>query len=107
MLASELNKYIEIWADTDGIDESGAPIKTFSKLKGTYASVKVLRGGKSYDEYKENATWLVEFGMRWDSRIDTSVKLKYNDEFYQIENIEVLGRNAGLLITGKVFKKDE
>ena len=107
MLASELNRYIEIWDDTNSIDDVGAPIKTFEKVKSTYASVRQTGGGTSYDEYKETVTWITDFYMRWDSRVKYGCQIKYNDEFYIIENIEVLGRNEGLKISTQLFKTDE
>lgn len=107
MLTQKYNTKIEFWTDIDSVDEVGAPIKTFAKFKEDYAFKKQIGGNSKYDEIGIIPEWQMAFTIRWDSHIKYGIKIKYNDEFYNIENIEVIGRNIELKITAAVYKSDD
>ena len=105
MLASNLNRYISLHDDSETVDSAGGSVKNYTEIKKTYASVKQIGGTSKYKDIGEISDWMVEFIIRYDSRVNYGTRIVYNNENYKIHNLELIGRNEGWKITAIVFKE--
>ena len=106
MRPSILNKQITFEKEVTTKNAVGTPTESYSFLKQSYADVRVLNGGTEYTTESSIPFTRVEFTIRWDSDINYKCRILYDNQYYEINHIETLGRNHWLKIRSVVWEND-
>lgn len=94
MQSAALNRYIKIEQETTTKNAVGTPVETYSLLKFTWATIKYTSGGTEFNEGAQPFTD-TEFSVRYDSLIDYKCRILFDNEYYKILHIELIGRKDG------------
>lgn len=95
MLSAKFDRNIRIESKTKSTNSVGVPTYTYSFLKSKRASVDYGGGRMSVGEYAQRVQTDITFTIRFDSDVDYSCRIIFNNSIYRIEHIEVIGRNEG------------
>ncbi len=77
--------------------------KLTSFLKYKWSGVQYLGGRTGADQYGENAQNDAIFTIRYDEDINYKCRIYYNDQYYKITHIELIGRNEGYRLRTIMF----
>ena len=106
MYTSMLNKSVIIEKSTETTNAVGTPVENFSFLKESYAGMTLRDGNTAYTDTGELAFNNVEFLLRYDSRINYSCRLKYENQYYKIKHIQVVGRKDWMQVRAIVWEEE-
>lgn len=82
-------------------NETTGPIinfESYTDYKTLWAEARFLRGRNYYADRATNVKTEVEFIIRYTKDIDKSMRIKYNEQYYNIEGIVPLENNKMYLI---------
>ena len=102
-----LKDLITIEKEVTTTNAVGTPTESYEKIKDTRAFVKVVSGSTEYSEYGALPFTKTEFTIRYDKNINYKCRINYNDQYYSIAHIEMLGRKHYLLIRSGVWEGPE
>lgn len=105
MDANALNTQIEIWKYVTADNEGGTPIENFLYLKDRFAYMSVKGGSTTETNLGKLPYTNVEFTIRYEPELDYQCQIKYNEKFYEIEHIEIIGRKAWMKIQTSVYNE--
>jgi len=92
--ANQLDKNILIEKETTTTNTVGTPTEGYATLKETKAYFRVLTGNSEYGDEGTLPYTRVEFVMRYDSRINYKCRILYDSQYYEINHLETIDRNA-------------
>lgn len=97
--AGDLRHKIEIHQQVAGTDESGAVV-TYEKWIETFASIKTTRASDFIKAGQDTAQLYLTITIRWQSGIDSSMRVKSRNGTYTIQAIENIDEmNTWLVLT--------
>jgi len=102
-----LNKNIIIEKETTSVNEVGTPVETYSFLKESYAGMTLRSGTTQYTGDGALPYNNIEFLLRYDHRITYKCRFKYDDQYYKIKHIHVVGREDWMQIQCIVWEADD
>lgn len=100
MRSEKLDRRIVIQSFSSSRDSYGQPVRTWSTFATVWAGVKLNVGKEifaSKDKVKER---VVDFKIRYRTDITNEMRILYNSNYYEIEDVVELGREDGLIIRG-------
>ncbi len=108
MLAHLLNKRILFEKNNNNSKNSfGTPDKTWISYGYTFATIKYTGGDTEFnDEFGVLAYTNTEFTIRYNPIIDYNFRIKYNNQYYRILHIEIIGNNEGLRLRTIKFEDE-
>lgn len=91
---------------TTGHDDFGEQTDTWETFKsGIWASVEPLLGTELFTALTANSKVEVKFNMRYITEIDNTMRIKYNNDIYEILSVvNVKGLNRELLCYCRMVK---
>lgn len=107
MLISELNRWITIEKATRSKSATiGNPKDTYTTLYSTWAGVSYGAGSFNKDNVGSNVRVDAAFTIRYDSMVNYKCRILYNDQYYDIDHIEIIGRREGMRIKTILFTEE-
>jgi head-tail adaptor len=107
MLSAKFDRNIEIYKVQNRINVIGSQISDYVFLKFKKAGVTYMGGNTNKDSLGQRSVSATNFTIRYDKEVDYNCRIKYNDSFYSIEHIEIVGRNEAQVIKTELFTIDE
>lgn len=102
MRAGELDRLITIRQNMPVTDSFGEPIESWTTLAIVWAGVKPTQETEKFIFEQEAAFEIMDFKVRYESRFrDYKLSIVWDGKTFDIIRIKELGRNEGLIITGK------
>jgi len=98
MRAGLLKHTIEFWTKTNTRDEYSGFTEAYTKSFECKAQVKVSSGGETLISDQIFPVYTKDFVIRYRSGIVETMRVKYNDEFYNIVSIEELKFRRTLVV---------
>ena len=98
-ITAAFSKRITIEKSVNGSTTTGKPIKSFQKIKDTFANVYIAGGATQYNDQYDNVKTTVTFTIRYDSNVDYDCRIVYNSRNYNIQFIEDIDVKRYLKIT--------
>ncbi len=106
MFTSQLNKSIIVEKENTTINDVGTPIETYQFLKETYARISLQSGDTSFTEDGALPYTNEEFLLRYDDRINYKCRFQYENQYYMIKHIKVVGRKDWMKIKCIVWEDE-
>ena len=98
MIGGRLDRRIVIQSYSEVVGTDGFRSLTWSTFKSCWA-MKVHENGKEITDNNDRSTGrMVKFRTRYHPTVTNQMRIKWNSEWYKIEDIQELGRKDGLLI---------
>ena len=98
MLANKFDRKIGIERKVKSVNTVGTPTTTYEHYKTRWANVD-YRGGDTSDKGTHLRSYTdCTFTIRWDNYVDYDCRIMFNNSIYEIQHIEVIGRNEGMRI---------
>lgn len=85
---AELRHKIEIQTFKNTEDEYGNEVKGYIQFKFAYAKIMNLHGQELYSAQSVNSKATVKFLIRYTKDLDTNMRIKFQDKFYNITYID-------------------
>ncbi|MFW6015324.1 MAG: phage head closure protein [bacterium] len=105
MLSSKFNRKIKIEKKGESTNKVGTPTFDFLYFKTKWANVD-YRGGRTNEQtHYLQTTTDATFMIRYDKDVDYNCQIIYNDSIYQIDHIEIIGRNEGMAIKTVLYNE--
>ncbi len=101
MISGRLDRKITIQELTTTNDEYGEPVESWSDLATVWAEVKQQSAREMWESGKVSEVEMM-FRIRYRSGIDTTNRISYDGDTYDITGVREIGRRDGLEITGRV-----
>lgn len=101
MRVGDLDRRVIIYTKTREVDEYGEEVYTDVALATVWAKVTPGSGGEGIDGNKPTATQKVMFTIRYRTDVNESMKILFDDEYYNIQAIEKPDRKRRLEITAE------
>jgi len=107
MLAAELNRWITIEKATRAKDATiGHPKDTYATLYSTWAGVSYGAGSFNKDNAGSNVRVDAAFTIRYDEDVNYKCRILYEEQYYEFDHIEIIGRNEGMRIKTILFTEE-
>lgn len=90
--------YIEYWTPTRAADTFGQVKETFALHQKAFVAIEKYTGGDSVTGDKWQFTGNYEMTGHYVSTIDTTARVKMDGEFYNVVDIEPVGRKRWMKI---------
>lgn len=104
-LSSRLNKRITIQTLSTTTDSEGYRKETWSDYRTVWAYCKPHSANEYYKANAINSKASIKFNIRYFKGLDTSMRIKYKDKFYNILSIENVDEaNIEMWILGEVIE---
>ena len=98
MMRGRLDRRIVIQSLSENIGTDGFRSLTWSTFKSVWA-MKVHEDGKEITDNNDRSTGrMVKFRTGYHPTVTNKMRIKWNSEWYKIEDIKELGRQDGLMI---------
>jgi len=104
MYTSTLNKHIIIEKETTSKNALGTPTEEYAFLKEAYAGVWLKSGSTDYSGEGAIPYSYVEFIIRYDDRVNYKCRIEYENQYYKINHIYVVGRQDWMRIQAVVWE---
>ncbi len=98
LVAGELDQRLIFETKTENQDVFGYKALTWATHTTLWGSFVQKDGSERGDDNNRNTKRMVTFKTRYVSSITNEMRIKWNDEWYKIEDIKEIRRQAGLLI---------
>lgn len=98
MRSERLDRRIVIEQQSETIDGFGQRVKTWSTLTTCWASVKLNIGREAVASQNIVTERTVDFKIRYRTDLNLNMRIIYDSNYYNIEDINELGREDGLMI---------
>ena len=98
MRSEKLDRRIIIESFTDARDSYGQPIRTWSTFATVWAGVKLNIGKEIFATREKVKERIVDFKIRYRTDLNNEMRVIYNENYYEIEDIVELGREDGLIV---------
>ena len=86
---------------------AGTPIESYNFLKESYAGITLRSGDTSFTAEGALPFNNVEFLLRYDSRINYKCRFSYENQYYKIKHIQVMGRKDWMLVKAIVWENND
>lgn len=100
MRSENLDKRITIQEPVEVIDDYGQETRTWSTFATVWANVKLNIGKESFKTSEKVKERVVDFKFRWRTDLTNEMRIVYNSNYYEIEDVVELGREDGIIIRG-------
>ena len=100
MNSGKLDKRILIETPSEGRDDYGQEVRTWSTFASMWAGIKLNIGKESFETSEKVKERVVDFKIRWRTDLNNEMRILYNSNYYEIEDIVELGREDGLIVRG-------
>ena len=104
MPLGKLDRYITIQTFTTSPNSYGEEIKTWSTYLSCWAQRVEASGGEGVTFDQVVAKQTIDFRVRYDSGINEKMRILYDSDYYNIENIQEEKRRDYLML--KTYKVD-
>ena len=98
MMAGRLDRRIVIQTQSESIGTDGFRSLTWSTHLSCWAMKVHETGAEETDNNNRSTNRMVKFRTRYHPTVTNKMRIKWNSEWYKIEDIKELGRKDGLLI---------
>ena len=106
MLASLLNKQITIEKETTSTNRVGTPKETYVFYKEAWAQkVEKPAANTQYDAMGQVPFSSDDFIIRFDEDIDYKCRVIYNNNYFKIEGIDLIGRRHWMKLKCVVWER--
>jgi len=105
MISAVLNKKIIIEKSTITKDAIGSPVKTWTEYLETWAGVYTPYRNVEFND-REQLVYTTEFTIRYNNKtkyITNKYRVKYNDNYYKINQIVPLEDKIGIRLITTMF----
>lgn len=107
MLSAELNRWITIEKSVKSKEATiGSPKKTYATLYSTWAGVSYGAGSFNKDNAGSNVRVDAAFTIRYDQDVNYKCRILYENQYYEFDHIEIIGRNEGMRIKTILFVEE-
>jgi len=104
MNPGKLRHRVSILKKTTGTDPDGYPTEEWAAVATVWAEVKPIAGREYFTAAAVQAEHQVRFTMRYRKDVTSDMRLRYDDQDYEIKAILDLGaRRAWLQVMGEVI----
>jgi len=100
MRSEKLDRRLIIQEPAETRDDYGQEVLTWSTFATVWAGVKLNIGKESFQTNEKVKERIVDFKVRYRTDITSNMRLLYNSNYYEIEDVVELGREDGLIIRG-------
>lgn len=100
MRSEKLDRRIIIESFSEAADDYGQEIRTWSTFATCWAGVKLNIGKENFVSKEKVKERIVDFKIRWRTDLNNEMRILYESNYYEIEDIVELGREDGLIIRG-------
>ena len=100
MRSEQLDRRLIILEPAETRDDYGQEVLTWSTFATVWANVKLNIGKESFQTNEKVKERVVDFKVRYRTDIMANMRLLYNSNYYEIEDVVELGREDGLIIRG-------
>jgi SPP1 family predicted phage head-tail adaptor len=101
MRSGKLDRRITLQTLTISRDGYGATIETWTDLDTVWAEVVPLKGTEYFAAAQIVVEEQLKFRIRYRSDLTEKVRITYNGQTYDVQNITEIGRRQGLELLGK------
>jgi len=102
LTAGSLDKIITFQEKTETKNSAGIPTASWVDKFTTYANLYIKSYGSKTTDHSEKPTSLIEWKLRYREGINYNMRIIYDGNIYTIDDIEVMGRKAGIKISTSV-----
>lgn len=103
--AGELDRRIDLYVQSESQSTSGAPEEKFAFRDSVWAKYKPVKGQEQIQADQFSGDSWVTFIIRYRADIGVCDRVKFDGNFYDIEETSMLGtRKEFLVITGRTRK---
>lgn len=102
MRAGELDRKIIIQSLTQTRDAYGATVDVWATFAEVWARKRDIRGDEYFAAQQVNARVDVVFLIRYLAGVTNTMRISYNNQFWDIRSINEIGRREGLEIYAEV-----
>lgn len=96
--AGQLDRRVTFQQATTSRNANGEPVDTYSTYASRWAKIEYGGGGDVVEGDRLLAQSTVKFTVRYDSRINKGMRIKYKHWFYNIIRLTEQGRNDFLIL---------
>lgn len=100
MRSEKLDRRLIIQEPAETRDDYGQEVLTWSTFATVWAGVKLNIGKESFQTSERVKERVVDFKVRYRTDITENMRLLYDSNYYEIEDVVELGREDGLIIRG-------
>lgn len=100
MRSEKLDRRLIIQEPAETRDDYGQEVLTWSTFATVWAGVKLNIGKESFQTSERVKERVVDFKVRYRTDITSNMRLLYDSNYYEIEDVVELGREDGLIIRG-------
>ena len=100
MKSEKLDRRLIIQEPAETRDDYGQEVLTWSTFATVWAGVKLNIGKESFQTSERVKERVVDFKVRYRTDITENMRLLYDSNYYEIEDVVELGREDGLIIRG-------
>ena len=100
MRSEKLDRRLIIQEPAETRDDYGQEVLTWSTFATVWAGVKLNIGKESFQTSERVKERVVDFKVRYRTNITANMRLLYDSNYYEIEDVVELGREDGLIIRG-------
>jgi SPP1 family predicted phage head-tail adaptor len=100
MRSEKLDRRLIIQEPAETRDDYGQEVLTWSTFATVWAGVKLNIGKESFQTSERVKERVVDFKVRYRTDITANMRLLYDSNYYEIEDVVELGREDGLIIRG-------
>ena len=98
MMAGRLDRRIVIQSKSEILGTDGFRVLSWATHLSVWAMKVHEKGNETIDNNNRSTNRNVKFRTRYHPTVTNAMRIKWNDEWYKIEDIKELGRQEGLLI---------
>lgn len=103
MRAGELDRKVRLERFTTAPNDYGEPIETWVLIAEVWASRAVLSGREMYEGDRIAGEALYRFRMYYRSDLDTTCRIVYDGQNYDIKAVAEIGRREGLDVMAQLI----
>ena len=101
------DRFIRIERNTKTVNTVGTPHYEYAFLKNKFAHVSYSGGATGAGQFGESTRTDAVFTVRHDPAIDYKCRIVFNQSYYVIDHIEIMGRNERMRIKTVMHENNE
>ena len=98
MVGGEMDRRVVFESKVEVVATNGQRTNTWSTFITLWGGFVQKDGSERTDDNNRTTSRMITFKTRWDSTITNEMRIKFEDEWYKIEDIKEIKRHQGLLI---------
>ena len=105
MRAGMLDRRIIIEKKTESVATNGQRTLTWATFLTVWGNPVETDGLERTDDNNRTTQRMVKFRVRYNSTITREMRIKWDDEYYKIEDTKELGRQDGLILNATLLSQ--